>query len=116
MKWKLTQSEFNALFSIIETVLFGAWSEEIYDKLLKTVFTKTYVRMYKMKVHSQSKYSLKIPSEECLTIHECLSIHDLPLQSFEGNLLNKIIADIDKNFAINASIEIFEQKDYKNKI
>lgn len=116
MKWKLSQNEFNALYAIIETVLFGNWNEEIYDKLLKTLVTKIYLRLYKMKVHSQSKYSVKLPEEECLAFYECCIIHGLSNDSFEGNLLNKMVGDIDKHFAINASLEIIEQKDYINKL
>lgn len=116
MKWKLTQSEFNALYAIIETVLFGNWDDDIYTKLLKTLFTKTYVKLYKMKLHSQTKYSIKIPDEECLCLHECLSLHGLDNGSFEGNFLNKMIAHIDKHFAINHSVEVLEQKFYKNRI
>jgi hypothetical protein len=116
MKWKLKQSEFNALYAIIEQILFAKWDTDIYTKLLQTLLTKTYVRLYKMKVHSQSRYSVKLPDEECLSLYECCVVHGLGNETFEGNLLNKIIADIDQHFAVNNSLEIVETKIYKTKI
>lgn len=116
MKFRLTQSEFNALFTIVEMVLFKEWPKEVYDKLLQTLFTRLYQRLYKIRIMSKSKYRLTISEEECLAFHECLSLHDLKATSFEGNFLNKMIADIDRHFAIDATVEATETKNYLNKI
>ena len=68
-----------------------------------------------MKVESKSKYKVSLAADEALAFYECFVLHGLAATSFEGNVLNKVIADIDKEFAINASIEIVEKKEYINK-
>lgn len=113
---KLTQSQFNALYAIVEATLYQQWLPTVEDKLYQTIIAKLYQKLYKMRIMVKGEYNVNMSDDEALTFLICLADHELPMESFEGNFLNQTIAAIDKHYAVNASVEVVEQKNYLNKM
>lgn len=109
VKWDLTRGEFEVLFNLLGNMLAGEWDKSIYDQILKALITKLYIKFYAKNLLQKSRYKLTIEPEVALAWLEMTKDNHLPWDSYEGTVVNRINALIDKQAAhlptINSSIK-----------
>ena len=99
MKLKLTYQEFDALYKIFQQLCNSYECVDMIDKLLHVLLTAVLIKLHQKSVIKKPQYNVKLTEAEAMCFWEVLHDHKLGNETFEGNLLNTICAEVHQKFA-----------------
>lgn len=99
MKLKLKQIEFLALYGILMKLTSKEACADMDDKLLHVLLTSIYIKLHRISIIRKPKYSIKMTEAEAMGFWISFNRHNLPHESFEGNLITTICNSIHQKFS-----------------
>lgn len=94
MKWELSKSEFKVIGDVINAKLYGFWDDSIEDQLYRCLITKLSLKFYQKAAIVKSWYQFKVENAEALCFLLITCHHTYPNESYEGNCINRLNAQI----------------------
>jgi hypothetical protein len=100
MNLKLTSQQLNALLHLLTIVVDKHQSKDMWDKLLRIELTTLHLKFAKQALVKKISYRLKISEAEAVAFWLTFSDHNLPTDSFEGNLIDILNNNIHQKVAV----------------
>lgn len=102
MKLKLTHSQFDCMYKLLQNPVsfFRDRGGDMYDALLATIMAGLFQKFYHKAFIKKQQYKITLAPHEALAFWLYFNEHDFENESFEGNLLNTICAQIHQQHAL----------------
>lgn len=98
MTFKFRKSELDTLIRLL-AVAVQTDPDDMFDKLIHTIIAGLFKKIYKMMIDQKPRYKVKFTVEEAMTFHICFFEHPFPYESHHGNLVNRLLNEINQNFS-----------------
>ena len=100
MKHKLTAAEVKALYELMEQIADMPAPSTPQNRLLKLLLFRIYKKLLNKTVQQRSHFTLTFSQEEALTFYLFFQHAPIPIQTFVGTLLHRMLAEIHQKIIV----------------